>query len=37
MPWEMMGDFNAVRFLHERVGDSDNWPSWMNDLDQCLC
>lgn len=36
-PWLMMRDFNAVRFMNERVGGSNNWLGWMNDLDSCLC
>lgn len=35
-PWMVYGDFNAIRWTHERMGGSREWPSWMGDLDDCI-
>lgn len=35
-PWLVIGDFNAIRWNHERLGRSRDWPDWMGDLDNCV-
>lgn len=34
--WVVLGDFNAIRFSHEKDGGSRKWPSHMNELDGCV-
>ena len=33
-PWIVLGDFNAVRFTHEKKGGSQKWKSGSGDLDE---
>ncbi|XP_031277640.1 uncharacterized protein LOC116136063 [Pistacia vera] len=32
IPWVIMGDFNAMRFGHEKIGGSYRWRSYVSDL-----
>ena len=34
-PWILLGDFNVVHFLSERMGGDLSWLSYMEDLNQC--
>ena len=35
LPWLLLGDFNGVRFMNEKVGDDINWPPYMADFNAC--
>lgn len=35
-PWLVLGDFNAVRFTHERQGGSGRWNAICEELNNCL-
>ena len=36
-PWVVLGDFNAIRYSHEKDGGSRKWPNHMNELNSCIC
>lgn len=35
-PWVVLGDFNAIRFSHEKEGGTRKWPRHMNDFNKCV-
>ena len=35
IPWIVLGDFNVVRFMNERLGGDPDWPPYMEDLNSC--
>lgn len=35
-PWIITGDFNAIRYMHERQGGASNWPRVMQEFGECL-
>ena len=35
LPWILLGDFNVVRFMNERLGGDPDWPPHMEDLNSC--
>ena len=34
--WVVLGDFNAIRYSHEKDGGTRKWPTHMNDLNDCV-
>ena len=34
-PWVLLGDFNVVRHPEERRGGATNWPTYMDDFNEC--
>ncbi|KAJ6369366.1 hypothetical protein OIU78_001686, partial [Salix suchowensis] len=35
-PWVILGDFNAILSTNDRMGGSQQWPSYMDDFHSCL-
>ena len=35
LPWILHGDFNVVRYPHEKEGGNLSWPNYMDDLEEC--
>jgi len=34
--WILLGNFNAIRSLHEKNGSTTSWSGWQNDLNNCV-
>ena len=34
-PWILLGDFNVVRYNTEKLGGNQDWPAYMNELNDC--
>jgi len=34
-PWILLGDFNVVRYPHEKLGGEKDWPTFMEDFNDC--
>nr|QHR91093.1 hypothetical protein Q903MT_gene5125 [Picea sitchensis] len=34
--WLLLGDLNAIRKRNQAMGGSLDWPTWKNDLDECI-